>query len=150
MDSFRKLQIKALRANFAGKTLFPSICEGMKCEAKTRKGTPCKNSGTTFPNGRCKFHGGMSTGPRTLAGKRASSRNSLRTRKVVSDSAESWTNHTYNPFNLLNCGIKIVYLELVSAKSMESNKRWGYPVCSSQHALRCRSTKLPELSFKPM
>lgn len=37
------------------------------CGAKTRAGTPCKN--WAMVNGRCKFHGGKSTGPRTLKGK---------------------------------------------------------------------------------
>ena len=37
------------------------------CGAKTRKGTPCKCL-QVFRNGRCKFHGGLSTGPRTAEG----------------------------------------------------------------------------------
>lgn len=37
------------------------------CGAKTRKGTPCK--ALALRNGRCKFHGGMSTGPKTPEGK---------------------------------------------------------------------------------
>ena len=48
-----------------------------KCGAKTRKGTSCmapsvwdkKNDKTK--NGRCKLHGGLSTGPRTPEGKNA-------------------------------------------------------------------------------
>ena len=38
------------------------------CGAKTRKGTPCKC--LALDNGRCKYHGGMSTGPRTPEGKK--------------------------------------------------------------------------------
>jgi hypothetical protein len=38
------------------------------CGAKTRKGTPCRNT-RLYKNGRCKNHGGLSTGPRTEAGK---------------------------------------------------------------------------------
>jgi hypothetical protein len=37
-----------------------------RCGAKTRKGTPCK--GPAMRNGRCRMHGGASTGPRTQAG----------------------------------------------------------------------------------
>jgi hypothetical protein len=37
-----------------------------KCGAKTRKGTPC--GALAMPNGRCRFHGGRSTGPRTREG----------------------------------------------------------------------------------
>lgn len=38
------------------------------CGAKTRQGTPCKNT-RLYNNGRCKNHGGLSTGPRTEEGK---------------------------------------------------------------------------------
>jgi hypothetical protein len=39
----------------------------LRCEARTRAGTACRCK--ALKNGRCKFHGGMSTGPRTLAGR---------------------------------------------------------------------------------
>ncbi len=38
------------------------------CLAKTRKGHPCKNKSEAGRR-RCKFHGGMSTGPRTVEGR---------------------------------------------------------------------------------
>lgn len=38
------------------------------CGAKTRKGQPCRNLSEPGRR-RCKFHGGMSSGPRTEAGK---------------------------------------------------------------------------------
>lgn len=38
------------------------------CGAKTRKGKPCRNKSEAGKR-RCKFHGGMSTGPRTPEGK---------------------------------------------------------------------------------
>ncbi len=47
------------------------------CMAKTRKGTPCKappvwnKTQDKARNGRCKLHGGFSTGPKTDAGKEA-------------------------------------------------------------------------------
>ncbi len=41
-----------------------------RCGAKTRAGTPCKRFGN-LRNGRCKLHGGRSTGARTEEGKRA-------------------------------------------------------------------------------
>ena len=40
----------------------------MRCNAKTRKGTPCQARGFG-KGGRCKLHGGASTGPRTPEGK---------------------------------------------------------------------------------
>ena len=39
-----------------------------RCGAKTRKGEACKRRGTGA-GGRCPNHGGMSTGPRTSAGR---------------------------------------------------------------------------------
>lgn len=41
-----------------------------RCEAKTRKGTLCKSP--AMKNGRCRMHGGMSTGPKTKEGREAS------------------------------------------------------------------------------
>jgi len=36
------------------------------CGAKTRSGAPCRN--LPMKNGRCRMHGGASTGPKTAAG----------------------------------------------------------------------------------
>jgi hypothetical protein len=41
--------------------------QGQRCEAKTRRGTLCQRPGTKH-NGKCKLHGGASTGPRTKDG----------------------------------------------------------------------------------
>lgn len=47
-----------------------------RCLAKTRKGTPCKIRGEVFEckngNLRCRYHGGLSTGPKTPEGKERS------------------------------------------------------------------------------
>lgn len=46
----------------------PADLERLACGAKTRAGTPCKL--TILQNGgRCKLHGGMSTGPKSEAGR---------------------------------------------------------------------------------
>jgi hypothetical protein len=37
-----------------------------RCRAKTRKGTSCQ--APAMKNGRCRLHGGKSTGPKTLGG----------------------------------------------------------------------------------
>jgi DNA-binding XRE family transcriptional regulator len=39
-----------------------------RCGARTRKGTPCKAKALPGKT-RCKFHGGMSTGPKTVEGR---------------------------------------------------------------------------------
>jgi hypothetical protein len=59
---------------------FPPECYDLTCGAKTRKGTPCKLK-AIYASGRCKFHGGLSTGPRTTEGKAKSALNGKRPKK---------------------------------------------------------------------
>ncbi|MEZ8606915.1 HGGxSTG domain-containing protein [Vibrio sp. 10N.239.311.G01] len=51
-----------------------NLAELPKCGAMTRKGTPCQRPGNKT-NGRCRLHGGSSTGPTTKAGKAISRNN---------------------------------------------------------------------------
>lgn len=53
---------------------FPEELRNMTCGAKTRAGTPCKRR-DIYNNGRCKLHGGLSSGPITEEGKRRSALN---------------------------------------------------------------------------
>jgi hypothetical protein len=46
---------------------FGASWPGQRCEAITRKGTPCQRPGNKV-NGRCRLHGGRSTGPTTKDG----------------------------------------------------------------------------------
>ena len=41
---------------------------GQRCGAKTRRGTPCRRPANKR-NGRCRLHGGQSTGPKTAEGR---------------------------------------------------------------------------------
>lgn len=52
----------------------PDVLQGLACGAKTRAGTPCKLTGLYW-SGRCKLHGGMSTGPTTPEGKAQAAEN---------------------------------------------------------------------------
>jgi hypothetical protein len=100
-DATRKEKIKALKAyykatnqqfdewrrdGFVSNSLsqipYPEICRDMKCEAKTRSGHPCKNDGTNWGNGRCKFHGGASTGPVSDIGKKRVPTNASKTKSM--------------------------------------------------------------------
>ena len=47
--------------------LYGPYWQGIKCEARTRRGTLCQRPGNKI-NGRCKLHGGRSSGPKTEAG----------------------------------------------------------------------------------
>lgn len=49
-------------------TSFGSAWPGVRCLAKTRKGSPCQRP-AKLPAGRCRVHGGASTGPRTEEGR---------------------------------------------------------------------------------
>lgn len=55
-------RIAAMRAKWAA-----GAGRRVRCEAMTRKGTPCENMSEPGKR-RCKFHGGMSTGPKTTEG----------------------------------------------------------------------------------
>ena len=48
------------------RTTLPLAQASPRCGAKTRSGTPCRSP--AMPNGRCRMHGGRSTGPRTPEG----------------------------------------------------------------------------------
>ena len=55
-----------------------------RCGAKTRQGTPCRAPAVWDRerdrprNGRCRMHGGLSTGPRTPEGRRVAADNARR------------------------------------------------------------------------
>jgi hypothetical protein len=42
---------------------FPEELRGLTCGARTRAGTPCKRR-DLYASGRCRLHGGLSTGPK--------------------------------------------------------------------------------------
>jgi len=58
-----------------------------RCGAKTRKGTPCKSP--AMKNGRCRLHGGKSTGPKTPEGlersRKANRKHGLYSREVLKE-----------------------------------------------------------------
>jgi hypothetical protein len=72
---------------------FPPDLLGMLCGARTRAGPPCKRAAAADPdlsgtrwgaiprNGRCRLHGGASTGPRTAGGKARSAANGRRPKR---------------------------------------------------------------------
>lgn len=47
-------------------TMPGDFSKAARCGAKNRRGTPCQCP--AMANGRCRLHGGLSTGPKTLAG----------------------------------------------------------------------------------
>ena len=56
----------------------PDDLKDLRCGAKTKAtGNPCKFK-AIYSNGRCKLHGGLSTGPRTVEGKKRSAQNGFK------------------------------------------------------------------------
>ena len=60
---------------------------GQRCGAKTRKGTECQRPANKS-NGRCRVHGGASTGPRTEEGRARISEANLRHGRYTKDKLE--------------------------------------------------------------
>ena len=60
---------------------------GQRCGAKTRRGTECLRPASK-KNGRCRLHGGASTGPRTVDGVARISAANLRHGKFTKDKLE--------------------------------------------------------------
>lgn len=67
---FRKWATRVNEAEAAGRHVpsFPRYLRGLTCGAIKKNGKPCRMT-TLGANGRCKFHGGASTGPRTPEGR---------------------------------------------------------------------------------
>ena len=68
--SYRDAMILVIAANQRARN---TPIQGEKCEAMTRQRSPCRCK--ALANGRCKLHGGHSTGPKTREGKLASTAN---------------------------------------------------------------------------
>lgn len=67
---FRDWWAKAAAAQAAGRYVraCPSYLRGLTCGARKKNGERCAST-TLCANGRCKFHGGASTGPRSPEGR---------------------------------------------------------------------------------
>lgn len=52
----------------------PRFLKGLTCGARTQSGKPCRST-VLGPSGRCKYHGGASTGPQTPEGRKSALEN---------------------------------------------------------------------------
>ena len=59
----------------------PGASDPRLCGARTQDGWPCRS--LALPNGRCKWHGGRSTGPRSPEGKQRSALNLVKARAAL-------------------------------------------------------------------
>lgn len=53
-----------------------------RCEARTRRATACQCK--ALANGRCRLHGGLATGPKTVEGKKRAAANLRRSERPAS------------------------------------------------------------------
>lgn len=67
---FRQWWAEASAAEAAGRYVrsCPGYLRGLTCGARKKNGERCRST-TLCANGRCKFHGGASTGPRSAEGR---------------------------------------------------------------------------------
>lgn len=68
ITDYEQKRIEADAARRSAKLIERAERHRCQCAARTRKGTPCRNKSEPGRR-RCKFHGGMSTGPKTPEGK---------------------------------------------------------------------------------
>ena len=100
----------------------------IKCEAYARRtGNPCQAKALT--NGRCKNHGGMSTGPKTLEGRQAVAQS---TRKRMASGGRIRALEGF--YRWLEGGGREMLSRL--AKSRERRKRWDRRMLEQTHASR--------------
>ncbi len=70
------------------------------CGAKTRSsGQPCRIT-EIYANGRCKYHGGLSTGPKTAAGKQRSAQNGFRSKPIKIEVSQQSNSSSNGPTEL--------------------------------------------------
>ena len=101
---------------------------GNRCGAHARStGEPCKAK--ALPNGRCKNHGGMSTGPKTLEGRKAISE---ATRQRMASGQRNWVLEGF--YAWLEGGGREMLSRL--AKRREERKRWRRLMTEQTHASR--------------
>ena len=74
--------------NIGINTRFGPNWPGIRCLAKTRRGTKCQSAAYKH-NGRCRLHGGLSTGARTLEGLQRISEANLKHGRQTKDKLEA-------------------------------------------------------------
>ena len=99
---------------------FGSNWPGERCGAKTRKGTPCQRPANK-KNGRCRLHGGASSGPRTEVGRARISAANLRHGKYTKDKLEKRRENAANGREIRR-ELRQMERELIANGLL--NKRW--------------------------
>ena len=97
-------------------TRFGPNWPGVRCLAKTRRGTECQSAAYKH-NGRCRLHGGLSTGARTLEGlKRISEANLKHGRRTKEKLAAN--RHSADVGRRVRAELKRIETQLINAGLM--------------------------------
>jgi hypothetical protein len=97
-------------------TRFGPNWPGIRCLAKTRRGTKCQSAAYKH-NGRCRLHGGLSTGARTLEGlKRISEANLKHGRRTKEKLAAN--RHSADVGRRVRAELKRIEAQLIDAGLM--------------------------------
>ena len=94
---------------------------GQRCGAKTRKGTACL-SPAIKRNGRCRLHGGASTGPKTIEGRARISLANLRHGKYRKDKLEQ-KRHNARVGRQIRKELRQIERDLIRAGSLDQKWR---------------------------
>lgn len=89
------------------------------CGAKTRAGTPCKNR--AMPNGRCRMHGGKSTGapPAKLKKNNNANKHGLFAKYLPKETMEIVNEiETMKPLDMLRMNIKMLFASIIRAQQI--------------------------------
>jgi len=100
-------------------TRFGPNWPGIRCLAKTRRGTKCQSAAYKH-NGRCRLHGGLSTGARTLEGlQRISEANFKHGRRTKAKLAAN--RHSADVGRRIKAQLKRIEAQLIDAGLMPDN-----------------------------
>ena len=104
---------------------FGSDWPGQRCGAKTRRGTACQRPANK-KNGRCRLHGGASTGPKTTDGLARISAANLRHGKFTKDKLEKRRENAAKGREIRK-ELRQMERELIAGGLLEKNWRDSFP-----------------------
>ena len=102
--------------NIGINTRFGPDWPGIRCLAKTRRGTKCQSAAYKH-NGRCRLHGGLSTGARTAEGLQRISEANLKHGRQTKDKLEA-QRHSADVGRRVRAQLKRIEAQLIDAGLM--------------------------------
>ena len=100
-------------------TRFGPNWQGVRCLAKTRRGTKCQRAAYKH-NGRCRLHGGLSTGARTQEGLQRISESNLKHGRQTKDKLAAHR-HAAKVGRRVMAELRLIECQLVDAGLLPDN-----------------------------